>query len=99
MTLDFSNEFKAELCCATGYYGANDIDLGRRFVETVETAVREIKEAPLRWRLMDGRVRRCLVRGFPYCIYFMVGDEWLFIGALLHTSRHPDTWKRRFENL
>jgi hypothetical protein len=42
-----------------------DKALGRRFVQTVETTALEIQADPLRWRVFDGRVRRCLVPRFP----------------------------------
>jgi hypothetical protein len=42
-----------------------DKSLGWRFVQTVENAALEIQADPLRWRVFDGRVRRCLVPRFP----------------------------------
>ena len=65
----------------TGRYSAKDKALGRRFVQTVETAALEIQADPLRWRVFDGRVRRCLVPRFPYIIYYLVEDEVLYFGA------------------
>jgi hypothetical protein len=59
----------------------------------------EIKSDPHRWRILDGRVRRCLVRRFPYIIYYLIEDGVLFFGALLHSSRHPDTYRQHFADL
>ena len=65
MKVVYSEHFQAELCCITGRYTAEGKELGRRFVQTVESACLEIAADPLRWRVLEGRVRRCLVHRFP----------------------------------
>lgn len=99
MKVVYSEHFQAELCCITGRYTTEDKALGRRFVQTVEQACIDIQADPLRWRVFDGRVRRCLVRRFPYIIYYLVEDEVLFFGALLHSARHPETYRGSFTDL
>jgi hypothetical protein len=49
--------------------------------------------------VIDGRVRRCLVPRFPYIIYYLVEDEVLYFGALLHSARHPETYRGSFTDL
>jgi len=99
MTVIYSESFRAELCCITGRYSAEDKDLGRRFVQTVEQAVLEIQSDPLRWRVLDGRVRRRLVPRFPYIIYYLIDEDVLYFGALLHSARHPETYRQHFSDL
>ncbi|WP_395752362.1 type II toxin-antitoxin system RelE/ParE family toxin [Prosthecobacter sp.] len=99
MKVVYSKQFQAELCCITGRYSAEDVALGRRFLQTVESAAVEIQADPLRWRVLDCRVRRCLVRRFPYIIYYLVDDDLLYFGALLHSARHPETYRRSFTDL
>jgi hypothetical protein len=79
----------------TGLYSAEDKAPGRRFVQTVETAALEIQADPLRWRVFDGRVRRCLVPRFPDMIDSVV----LYFGALLHSARHPEAYRGSFTDL
>ena len=73
-------------------------------MQTVENAALEIQADPLRWRVFDGRVRRCLVPRFPYIIYYLVEDEVLYFGARF-TARDtqkpiaaysPSCWKPRW---
>jgi hypothetical protein len=59
----------------------------------------EIQADPLRWRVFDGRVRRCLVPRFPDIIYSWVEDEVLYFGALLHSARHPEAYRGSFTDL
>ena len=42
MKVVYSEHFQAELCCITGRYSAEGKELGRRFVQTVESACLEI---------------------------------------------------------
>ena len=43
----------------------------------------------------EATVRRCLIRGFPYSIYYRVLDDALRILAVKHHHSHPDYWKDR----
>jgi hypothetical protein len=54
---------------------------------------------PLRWRVLEGRVRRCLVHRFPCIIYYLVEDDLLYFGALLHSARHPEAYRAALEDL
>jgi len=99
MKIVYSEQFQAELCCVTGRYSAEDKGLGRRFVQTVENSALEIQEDPLRWRVFDGRVHRCLVPRFPDIIDFLVEDEVLYFGVLLHSARHPEAYRGSFTDL
>lgn len=99
MKVVYSEAFQAELCCITGRYSAESRELGRSFVQIVENACLEIAADPLRWRVFDGRVRRCLVRRFPYIIYYLVDDDLIYFGALLHSARHPETFRESFTDL
>ena len=99
MKVVYSEHFQAELCFITGRYSAESKELGRRFVQTVEQACLDIQADPSRWRILEGRVRRCLVRRSPYIIYYLMEDYLLYFGALLHSARHPETYREAFTDL
>ena len=40
-------------------------------------------------------IRRLLIRGFPYAIFFVVSDETVTVIAVLHASRNPQYWVNR----
>jgi hypothetical protein len=67
--------------------------------QTVENAALEIQADPQRWRVFDRRVCRFLVPRFPYIIYYLVEDEVLYFGALLHSARHPEAYRGSFTDL
>ena len=35
------------------------------------------------------------VRGFPYSLFYEIHDELLVVVAVMHASRHPESWKKR----
>ena len=60
-----------------------------------DTAVSEIQAAPDRWAVVEGDIRRCPTRRFPYAIYYRYEADRLWILVVKHHSRHPDYWKYR----
>jgi plasmid stabilization system protein ParE len=44
------------------------------------------------------RVRIATLRSFPHCVYFhSVTKDEVHIVAIIHGSRHPNTWRRRYK--
>jgi hypothetical protein len=46
---------------AVSYYERRQIDLGKRFILMVEAALDSIREAPMRWPILEQDVRRHLI--------------------------------------
>lgn len=53
---------------AARYYAGCQAGLELCFIASVEAAVRQIADAPGRWRIVDEDIRRCLTKVFPYAI-------------------------------
>ena len=68
MKFDFHPEAFAEFQDAARGYRLSQEGVGLRFVASVEDAIARILEAPLRWRILEDDVRRCLTRLFPYAV-------------------------------
>ena len=64
-------------------------------VHAVEDAIGRILDSPERWRIVDGDVRRCLTRGFPYALLYTVETDFVLILAVMHFSRRPGYWTNR----
>ncbi len=95
MKYEFHPEALAEYEEAALYYAERDPVVGRRFVAAVEDAVDRILESPARWRLLDGDIRRCLTRVFPYGVLYTIEPEFVLIVAVMHCSREPGYWRAR----
>jgi toxin ParE1/3/4 len=64
MTFEFHPEALVEYEEAGRFYASCQPGLDLRFITNVEKAIQRIVEAPNRWRVFDGDVRRCLVSVF-----------------------------------
>jgi toxin ParE1/3/4 len=82
---------------ATRYYAARSAGLADRFIECIEAALSHIVDAPERWRVLEGDIRRYVVRIFPYVILYSIEPEYVLILAVMHCKREPGYWRARAE--
>jgi|JI10StandDraft_1071094.scaffolds.fasta_scaffold222264_4 toxin ParE1/3/4 len=82
---------------AARYYAGCQPGLEFRFMASVETAVRQIIDAPERWRIVEQDVRRCLTKVFPYAILYTIERDSVLILAVMHCHRQPGYWRRRVQ--
>lgn len=96
--LTLRQEARAELLEAIAWYEAERPGLGGRFNAEVERLLARILESPRQFPEIDPGIRRGLVRGFPYGLFFAAQDEVddeILVLAVLHLHRDPPTWKNR----
>ena len=95
MRFTWNPEALAEYNEAALYYGDRVPGLDDDFCEEVEAGIATICEAPDRWRLIDGRVRRYIIKRFPYAMIYQFLPDRVRIIAVMHHSREPEYWKHR----
>lgn len=95
MTFSFHPEAEAEFLDAIEYYESLESGLGYDFAIEVRTAIQRAEAFPLAWASLDGEVRRSLVRRFPFGVVYAEDSTGLFILAVMHLHRAPDSWKNR----
>ena len=98
MKFDFHPEALTEFQDAARRYRLKQEGLGLRFVASVEDAIDRIVEAPLRWRILEDDVRRCLTRVFPYAVLYTVEPDFVLIIAVMHCHRDPGYWRERISS-
>jgi hypothetical protein len=91
----FHPEAEAEMREATAYYEAQQENLGGRFLASVQDALNRIRVNPLLYPVVEGEVRRCLVRTFPYGVVFRIQPDQLVVIGVMHLHREPGYWKER----
>lgn len=69
--------------------------LGDRFRADLKRALDRIVENPSQFPVLEANARFAVLHTFPYKIYFALKSGRVVILAVLHQSRHPDTWKRQ----
>jgi toxin ParE1/3/4 len=96
MKVEYHPAIEAELRAIQDYYEERSPGLGGEFIDEFERQVLQLAARPERWMVIAGDFRRCLMRRFPYIIYFRwVDSERIRITVVKHQRRHPDYGRER----
>ncbi len=95
MSLSFHPEAEEEFNSAIGYYGDIEPGLGYDFALEVYSTIQRAVEFPKAWAVLEGEIRRSLVRRFPYGVLYSEEQDGISIVAVMNLHRDPDYWKRR----
>jgi toxin ParE1/3/4 len=86
---------RAEITAAFEWYRIRSPHAAASFVEAVDAALKSIERAPKRQAIVRGRLRRRLLQGFPYAVYYKVYPRVISVVGVIHGRRHPAVWLRR----
>lgn len=84
-----------EMFEAAVYYESKASGLGVDFITEAESAVLSISKAPATWPVIEGKMRRYLLKRFPFGILYFAETEKIVIVAVAHLRRRPGYWKER----
>jgi toxin ParE1/3/4 len=84
-----------ELDDAIRYYDYQFPGLGYRFFQEISAAIERIKFMPEAWTRIGKRTRRCMLKGFPYALLFVIGEKEILITAVAHLHRNPEHYNER----
>jgi len=91
----FHPDAESEMNDAAAYYETQQPDLGRRFLASVQDAVNRIRLNPRLYAGVEGNVRRCLTKTFPFGVLFRERSSELVIMAVMHLHRDPGYGHKR----
>ncbi|MFY9269227.1 MAG: type II toxin-antitoxin system RelE/ParE family toxin [Candidatus Manganitrophaceae bacterium] len=91
----FHARAKQEILEATRYYNLESPGLGDIFLNEVERVLASILEHPEAAIVLRGKVRRKLLRKFPYGILYSVAPDGIRILAVMNQKRRPFYWQGR----
>jgi plasmid stabilization system protein ParE len=90
MRIDYHPAVAAELEEIRDHYEGCSEGLGGDFVNEFERQVLAVAAMPTRWMIVQGDLRRNLMKRFPYVILFrMTDDDSIRITVVKHEKRHP----------
>lgn len=92
---EFHPEALSEFEAAAQHFAERQPGLELRFISSIEATIQRICATPQSWRVLEGEVRRCLARIFPYAVLYSIEPDHVLILAVMHCSREPDYWKNR----
>jgi hypothetical protein len=95
LRIRFLSPANKELDEAIDYYNHQLPGLGFRFFQEVSASVNRILLMPEAWTKIGKTTRRCLLKGFPYSIYFVVEENEIIITALANSHRNPEYYTGR----
>ena len=95
MTFSFHPEAEKEFNEAIDYYEEIEPWLGYDFALEVLSTIKRSVDFPKAWPVLEGGVRRSLVRRFPYGILYSEEKDGIFIVAVMNLHRKPGYWKKR----
>ena len=79
-----------ELAEAANFYEAQVPRLGSDFLDEIDRTLPLILDAPERFAIVQDSIRRCILKRFPYGIYYRIAGDVIRILVIRHHSRHPD---------
>ena len=95
MNYSFHPAAEKEFYQAIDYYEEIESGLGYDFALEVYATIQRSIGYPEAWPVLQGELRRSLVRRFPYGIIYAITENELYILAVMNLHRHPDYWKKR----
>lgn len=95
MHFSFHPEAEKEFNQAIDYYEDMELGLGYDFALEIYATIERSVELPKAWAVLEGDVRRALVKRFPYGILYSEERNGIFIIAVMHLHREPNCWKKR----
>jgi len=81
---------------ASDWYNLQNPSARDRFVLSVDAMISAITKRPLTFPVVEGnKIRRAVINGFPYSIYFVLDGDHIVILSIFHNSRNPIVWRGR----
>jgi len=95
MTVRFDVAADADISDAYTWHQKQKPGLGEEFIAALGHAVDLVCENPLAYPVIDQLAHRCVLRRFPYCLYFVIQGDVIRVVACMHGKRDPIVWRRR----
>lgn len=86
---------QAEFDESFDWYDARSAAKAAQFAEAVRAVFTRIGARPRAHGVVYKDVRRAVVQGFPYCVYYAEEPHRVLVISVFHTSRDPAIWQGR----
>lgn len=86
---------QAEFDEAFDWYDARSASKAVQFAEAVQAVFARIGAHPRAHGIVYKDVRKAVVLGFAYCVYYFEEPQRVVVISVFHTSRDPAVWQGR----
>lgn len=80
---------------AAEYYYTKAPHLVSDYLRAVNNAIISVRQNPQHFQKKYKEVRIIFIKTFPFGLYYTIEDSTIFVHAVLHTSRDPNTAMER----
>ena len=80
---------------AITWYELRKTGLGKRFYQSLEKALHELAINPLAFFSVTTKVKRILIKNFPYKVFYTVAEKKVVVLGVVHSKRSGKYIRRR----
>ena len=96
MNYEFHPAAEIEYLEAIAYYESRQAGLGALFLEEFEKVMVQVCEFPASYQVVEkSTFKRCLMKKFPYTLFFKEHNQIIQVLAVAHQHRRPRYWLGR----
>lgn len=88
-------EAEREIQEAFDWYEERSEGLGTEFLRAADACLSGVRRNPEAYQVVHDRVRRALLRKFPYALFYLVHEDTIVVLACFHIRRSAAEWQRR----
>lgn len=92
MRVVFRPQADVDLAEVKRWYEGEQPGLGERFRRALSAIVDHIEQFPESAPAVHGDIRRAVVPGFPYSLFYIVDEGLVVVLRVLHGARDPSGW-------
>ena len=95
MKVSYHPEAADEYEEAIAYYEDCQTGLGKQLSQEIDASIKLILAFPKAWTILDGEIKRILIRRFPFGLLYILRNDEIYILAVMNLNRKPNYWKKR----
>ena len=93
--LVFRRQALQEIAQAAEWYESHARGLAAEFLRALDAAIASIQRSPELFPIVSEKLRRALLRRFPYSVIYSFSEEEIVIVACAHWRQNPRRWLGR----
>jgi len=90
MRLRYTDRARDDLKSAYYWYEKQSRGLGNYFLDSIEVGLHKILEQPKLYKIQHGNFHACIIRHFPFSIFYTLEDDSVVVHAVFDNRRDPD---------
>ncbi len=96
--IELSDEAENDFDKSYEYYAKESEKVADNFYKQVDNSFNKISKNPHAYPQAYKKVRKLVIKRFPFIIYYQIKQVVVRIVAIFHASRNPEIWKDRAKN-